>query len=375
MSGVIASLPQVIGRPMCWVPCDPTFGPNFGLFRRDRLAPIASSWLPLGAGFGAAAGHLCNQVIGHPRPAPGADRDTDRAALVLVEERQTAVEIDVPFLDPAHPLFLLGDRVRRAGIRTNPAIGAEVVGAKYVRFARFEGQIGQHQAEAEIRSELAVDHRAVPAQLTQARRDGRRDHDHLPGHWTASRLRVPALFVHPAGQRPNNLAGLVGRPLLGQGPFAKQRLDAPFDELVTVGPVNATVVAAEPTTHINGEVFFYADAMTRSMRKAIDETNRRRQLQLDYNEKNNIVPRSIVKTLDEVRLSTSVADVRRVDGADVILESDVPTVSLARQLEQEMLIEAKALNYEKAASLRDRLDEVLIQLAVKEESRESRRRS
>ena len=77
--------------------------------------------------------------------------------------------------------------------------------------------------------------------------------------------------------------------------------------------------------------------------------------------------RRIVKTLEEIRLSTSVADAKRErdDGAAIILESGPASEPLAQALEEEMLREAQSLNYEKAASLRDRLDEVRIQLAMK----------
>jgi excinuclease ABC subunit B len=110
------------------------------------------------------------------------------------------------------------------------------------------------------------------------------------------------------------------------------------------------------------------------MRKAIDETNRRREIQLKYNEEHGVVPKGIVKSLEEVRMSTSVADARRVEGADVVFDGDLPTEELAKALEEEMLREATELNFEKAASLRDRLDDVRIQLAVEREQSKGRRR-
>jgi excinuclease ABC subunit B len=132
--------------------------------------------------------------------------------------------------------------------------------------------------------------------------------------------------------------------------------------------------AGRAARHVSGRVIFYADETTESMRRAIDETNRRRERQLAYNEAHGIVPRGIIKTLDEVRLSTSVADARRVEGADVIVDADMPAEEVARMLEGEMLREAQALNFEKAASLRDRLEEVRIQLAMKKQGRASRKR-
>ena len=75
-----------------------------------------------------------------------------------------------------------------------------------------------------------------------------------------------------------------------------------------------------------------ADDITNSMKRAIGETSRRRDLQLRYNEQHGIIPKGIVKSLEEVRLSTSVADVRRVDGADIIFEGDLPMEELAKAL-------------------------------------------
>ncbi len=132
--------------------------------------------------------------------------------------------------------------------------------------------------------------------------------------------------------------------------------------------------AGRAARHESGQVIFYADVVTGSMDRAITETKRRRRAQLAYNEKHGITPRGIIKTLEEVRLSTSVADAREPDGSDIIFEKDTPTEELARQLEEEMLKEAKNLNFEKAASLRDRLDEVRMQLAVKRGGRVRSRR-
>jgi excinuclease ABC subunit B len=178
------------------------------------------------------------------------------------------------------------------------------------------------------------------------------------------------------GLRLGEFDVLVGINLLREG------LDLPEVSLVAVcdadkegflrSEKSLIQTAGRAARHVSGKVIFYADNITNSMRRAIDETNRRRGLQLDYNEEHNITPRGIVKTLDEVRLSTSVADARNLEGADVIFEDGAVTENLAAALEAEMLQEAKALNFEKAASLRDRLDEVRLQLALEEEERSKR---
>jgi excinuclease ABC subunit B len=161
---------------------------------------------------------------------------------------------------------------------------------------------------------------------------------------------------------------LVGINLLREG------LDLPEVSLVAVcdadkegflrSEKSLIQTSGRAARHVSGRVIFYADEVTDSMRRAIRETNRRRKMQLDYNERHGIIPRGIIKSLDEVRLSTSVADAKASHGADVIYENDMPTEELARFLEEEMLKEAKALNFEKAASLRDRLDEVRMQMAM-----------
>ncbi len=164
---------------------------------------------------------------------------------------------------------------------------------------------------------------------------------------------------------------LVGINLLREG------LDLPEVSLVAVcdadkegflrSETSLIQTSGRAARHVSGQVIFYADDTTKSMRRAIDETNRRRELQMAYNEEHGIIPKGIVKTLDEVRLSTSVADVRRTEGADIVFDGDLPTEDVARMLEEEMIREARALNFEKAASLRDRLEEVRIQMAMKKQ--------
>jgi excinuclease ABC subunit B len=175
------------------------------------------------------------------------------------------------------------------------------------------------------------------------------------------------------GLRLGDFDVLVGINLLREG------LDLPEVSLVAVcdadkegflrSEKSLIQTAGRAARHVSGSVIFYADTLTDSMRRAIDETNRRRRRQLEYNEAHNITPRGIVKSLEEVRLSTAVADSRQLHGADLVFDGQSSGEELAAALEAEMLEEAKALNFEKAASLRDRLEEVRLQLALEEESR------
>jgi excinuclease ABC subunit B len=180
------------------------------------------------------------------------------------------------------------------------------------------------------------------------------------------------------GLRLGEFDALVGINLLREG------LDLPEVSLVAVCDADKEgflrsersliQTAGRAARHVSGRVIFYADQVTDSMQRAIDETRRRRKLQLEYNAAHGITPRGIVKSLEEVVLSTSVADAKRKDGADVVLDPGTPSEALAAALEVEMLREARDMNYEKAASLRDRLDEVRLSLAATANRTAPRRR-
>jgi excinuclease ABC subunit B len=109
--------------------------------------------------------------------------------------------------------------------------------------------------------------------------------------------------------------------------------------------------------NINATVFLYADKVTKSMQKAIDETNRRRKIQLKYNKEHNITPETIKK---EVRKSlTEQIKARQVARKAVRFDSgEYEKVELASQIEKEMLEAAQSLDFERAAFLRDQLREL-----------------
>ncbi len=118
--------------------------------------------------------------------------------------------------------------------------------------------------------------------------------------------------------------------------------------------------------NVNGRVLMYADQITRSMRSAIDETNRRRQKQQDYNIEHGITPQTVIKAVRDLRelagFRTELAAERDEAEVEAVLaSSDVPKV--VQKLKDEMLKAAKDLDFERAAQIRDRiriLDEAAI---------------
>ena len=113
--------------------------------------------------------------------------------------------------------------------------------------------------------------------------------------------------------------------------------------------------------HLNGRAILYADRQTDSMRRALDEMSRRRRLQQEYNERHDITPRSIVKSVDQVRFATRVADAKtaKAAGAAVRRPADArERDALIRLLEQQMQAAAEELDFELAALLRDQILEL-----------------
>jgi excinuclease ABC subunit B len=121
--------------------------------------------------------------------------------------------------------------------------------------------------------------------------------------------------------------------------------------------------------HINGRAIFYADKITGSMERAINETTRRREMQRAYNAEHGIIPVSVTKSTDQVRFITRVADAREAREAREeersrrVAESrpgydPKNTAALIAELEKEMKEAATALDFETAARLRDQLFEI-----------------
>ena len=154
---------------------------------------------------------------------------------------------------------------------------------------------------------------------------------------------------------------LIGINLLREG------LDIPEVSLVAVldadkegflrSAVSLIQTIGRAARHLDGRVLLYADSVTDSMRKALDETSRRREKQRKYNEEHGITPQSVKRNITDLGMAVCEADYITVplatdEGAEYRPEQ-IPRI--VEELEREMKKAAEALEFEKAAQLRDRI--------------------
>jgi excinuclease ABC subunit B len=163
------------------------------------------------------------------------------------------------------------------------------------------------------------------------------------------------------GLRKGEFDVLVGINLLREG------LDLPEVSLVAIldadkegflrGETSLIQTIGRAARNVNGTVLLYAERTTDSMAAALRETNRRRKIQIAYNEKNNITPQTIVKEIHDIsdRIQESkLSEIKRLK--EFIPASEIP--DLIKALEDEMAMAATELNFEQAAELRDRIKEL-----------------
>jgi excinuclease ABC subunit B len=184
------------------------------------------------------------------------------------------------------------------------------------------------------------------------------------------------------GLRLGDFDALIGVNLLREG------LDLPEVSLVAIldadkegflrSEKSLLQTAGRTARNVNGLVVMYADKVTESMAKVIDETRRRREIQTEYNKEHGIEPKTIFKTLEEIMSSTIVAEsnanlnkrraekkIKQQESALSIITSKVERSldserrrELIEQLRSEMINAAKDLEFERAAELRDEIDKL-----------------
>ncbi len=168
---------------------------------------------------------------------------------------------------------------------------------------------------------------------------------------------------------------LVGINLLREG------LDLPEVSLVAIldadkegflrSEISLIQTIGRAARNINGRVIMYADTITKSIKNAIDETDRRRKLQRRFNLENNIVPQTINKTISDILYLSGIKTGRESTkdtvrtrsekklSENAIMEMDLSKVAyILSGLEEEMHFEARDLNFEKAAAIRDKIKRI-----------------
>jgi len=251
-----------------------------------------------------------------------------------------------------------------------------------------EGQVDDLLEE--IRKQVEVDERVLVTTLTK------RMSENLAEYLRGLDIRVR--YLHSEIQslerveilrdfRLGHFDVLVGINLLREG------LDLPEVSLVAIldadkegflrSETSLMQTSGRAARNAAGRVIFYADRLTNSMQKVIEETNRRREVQHKYNVEHGIEPKTIKKTVDEILSQTKAAHER--SQGDVLLPNvnydeitpDTRDEVIAR-LEEQMFRAADSLEFEKAARIRDEIDRlrpgtVPVEVREKEKNRQQKR--
>ncbi|MEA1980413.1 MAG: helicase-related protein, partial [candidate division Zixibacteria bacterium] len=172
--------------------------------------------------------------------------------------------------------------------------------------------------------------------------------------------------------RLNEFDVLVGVNLLREG------LDLPEVSLVAILDADKEgflrsgraliQTAGRAARNKNGTVIFYADKITDSMKKALDETNRRREKQLAYNKENNINPETILKTREEIIRSTQFADSKTVEESTFTKPLGFEQMGFEDKLifmMKTMKKSAENLDFETAMIIRDEINEMKTKMKIK----------
>ena len=232
-----------------------------------------------------------------------------------------------------------------------------------------EGQIDH--LIGEVRKVIAKNERVLVTTLTKRMAEDLTDYlkgVNIRAEYMHSDIKTIERVSILRGLRMQEFDVLVGINLLREG------LDLPEVSLVLVldadkegflrSRSSLLQVAGRAARNINGKVILYGDKITDSMQNLMDETNRRREIQQIHNQKEGITPQTIYKSVDEIRISTAVADaqesyeIKEELNIDLSSLDGIETKDLLGKLKQKMQRYAKELQFEKAAILRDEIEKI-----------------
>lgn len=218
---------------------------------------------------------------------------------------------------------------------------------------------------AQIKARAAVDERVLVTTLTKRLSE---DLSYYLGEqgvrckWLHSELDAFERVELLQDLRQGRFEALVGVNLLREG------LDLPEVSMVAILDADKEGFLRSETSlmqtigrsarHVNAKVILYADVVTESMRRAIEETERRRVMQQEYNQRHGITPESIRKGIKAGIESEAAAHARANAAVGHGDEAQYITEEFIGELQTEMLAAAEALEFERAAAIRDRIDKL-----------------
>ncbi len=225
----------------------------------------------------------------------------------------------------------------------------------------------------EIRKEVEKGHRILVTTLTKKMSEELTEYlidVGLRVKYLHSEIDAPKRMELLRGLRLGDFDCLVGINLLREG------LDLPEVTLVAIldadkagflrSETSIIQTAGRAARNINSRVILYAEGETIAIKNALKEIERRRNIQLEYNKKHNIIPKSIKKTRAQIILTTAVAGEKKKDSETLLdleipegFSSEIERIEMIEKLKEEMRKSAERLEFERAAKIRDEIRRVI----------------